>query len=78
MYHRKLDVKAMLSKNSVEYASATVPFTNTGTKQLELKVNFNTYLLVHICYELDKMNDAKLMEILHFSRCIFYTCILRI
>ena len=38
MYHRELDVKAVLSRNSVEYASASVPFTNTGTKQLELKV----------------------------------------
>ena len=38
MYHKELDVKAVLSRNSVEYASATVPFTRKGTKQIELKV----------------------------------------
>ena len=39
MYHKELDVKAVLSRNSVEYASSTVPFTREGTKQIELKVD---------------------------------------
>ena len=38
MYHHECDVRAVLSRDAVEYATETVTFTHTGTKQMILKV----------------------------------------
>ena len=38
MYHHECDVRAVLSSDAVEYATETVTFTHTGTKQMILKV----------------------------------------
>ena len=38
MYHHECDVRAVLSRDAVEYATETVTFTHTGTKQMLLKV----------------------------------------
>ena len=39
MYHHECDVRAVLSRDAVEYATETVTFTHTGTKQMILKVD---------------------------------------
>ena len=38
MYHHECDVRAVLSRDAVEYATESITFTHTGTKEMLLKV----------------------------------------
>ena len=39
MYHHACDVRAVISRDTVEYATQTISFTGVGTKEMLLKVN---------------------------------------
>ena len=46
MYHDEVDVRAVISRDAVEYATQTITFIDTGTKEMLLKVCMGVILLM--------------------------------